>query len=140
MDHDKEVNAHKASVDFLNLATTALNDTLLRNFLRALHHIDEFHVIIDSVALFEDNRPQSHVSLIEPTGRNLQVGISSIFFGLFLLVLFALASGKAGVGLTYVLVFVFGQQGEVVRWDYLAKDAFAPCFPSFAFVIDLQVL
>lgn len=57
MDHDEEVDADKASVDFLNLATAALNDALLRDFLRTLNHIDKFHVIIDGVALFEDNRP-----------------------------------------------------------------------------------
>jgi hypothetical protein len=72
MDHHEKMHAHEPSLDFRLSTVAALNYSFFGYLARSLDHVDKLLILVDSVAFFEDDRPQSNVGLVQATSCYLE--------------------------------------------------------------------
>lgn len=67
MNHNEKMHADEPSLNLRLNTVTALNYPLLRYLARSFDHVDELLILIDRIAFFKDDWPQSNVGLIQTT-------------------------------------------------------------------------
>ena len=149
--HHKQVNSYEStviwSISIVRLILIHIGNLRLADFVGILHFLHEGGIRVVAVALFEDDGADLRQWLLNTLGLNLQLrrveiydsGMSTRIFSLSCAFLERLSFDPCQVlmGLTYVLVGISWQRGEVWSRNDFAEDRLRPLLARLVLILDL---